>query len=892
MSELLTAVHEGRLDDIPALLTPLGKAERRAALAELKELRKESRTWPWGERTRTRKAILIAGAGCHGGAAGCATWIGAREMRDWVHSPYPRLLGVLADRDSAWLADLARRLSARSIESDAEFRLVAELVRMAGCPLPVSDGLVRGWSERVNQTRWGHRRSRPLVDVLRDEPHLAELVPHLLEMPEVPTQVTWTNTQDPTDDWPASLAVLTKEGLLDRDPLVDRCVTRLLRGGKPSDLRFCLRLLRGLEPTAAEERARITDWLAMASDGTSAVAGHAQSVLTRLDAEGAVSVRQWAEVSGPVLFRSEKKLVRAQLVLLGKVLRRAPEAADVLLPLVAEVFGHPDIAVQEQALKLVARHLFSTAPAVREEVADLAAQLGPVHQPAARAVFGGTRTGGAPVDAYEETLPSAPVARRMGPAVSGAAELVEEYVSLVRTRAGEVTAFERVLDGLIRCAHDDRKGLDDALPTALAGQWWADPAIQLSQEEIDRRFSRNHDGLQVVVAAFLGRVSAAAIDEGRSRWTATGSCCHAALEGVLYARLWEAAAAIRKNDLPFLLATPTWHTGSLDPAELVERLTVYRDRGLAPGPADFGQALLRVRRTGEGRAADAAAALGTREGDRLAAWIRADEPVAPVLRRPVEVEPRSERGWLQRSVVSTRRLLLATRERLVIQQEFPRTFHWLGRPHSPRQQRCYHWGDRSPQWIATLPEDADTLAAWLLPSLTDVEEQRGMAWPLPDLAESEGPSGHAVHLALAYGLGARFAEDRLSAVDALLVLAARGRLDAELLSGQLGDLIERDLVKPARLADSARTAASTGACRTVLSVLVPVLPTLLGREKAPRGLSDLLAVAAECVERSGPPKTGPIPGLAATAARGGSTQLVRQAARLEAACGEGEDAAP
>ncbi|MGW1228928.1 DUF7824 domain-containing protein [Streptomyces sp. NPDC002530] len=892
MSELLTAVNEGRLDDIPALLASLDKAERRSALAELKQLRTQARTWTWGERTRTRKAILIAGAGCHGGAAGCATWIGARDMREWVHSPYPRLLGVLADRDPDWLADLARRLSARSIESDAEFRLVAELVRMAGCPLPVSDGLVRGWSERVNATRWGHRRSRPLVDVLRDEPHLPELVPHLLEMPEVPTQVTWTNTHDPTDDWPASLAVLTKDGLLDRGPLLDRCVTRLLRGGKPADQRFCLRLLQGLEPTAEEERARISDWIAMASDGTSAVASHAQSVLTRLDAMGAVSVRQWAEVSGPVLFRPEKKLVRAQLVQLGKVLRRAPEAADELLPLVAEVFGHPDIALQEQSLKLVARRLSATKPAVREDIRDLAAQLGPVHQPAARALFGETRAETPPADAYEEILPSAPVARRLGPPVSGAAELVEEYVALSRTGAGEVTAFERVLDGLIRCAHDDRKSLSEALPTALAGHWWADPAIQLSQAETDRRFSRNHDGVQIVVAAFLGRVSDTAIDDGRSRWTATGSCCHAALDGVLYARLWEAAAAIRKSELPFLLATPTWHTGSLDPAELVERLTVYRDRGLTPGPADFGQALLRVRRTGEARAADAAAALGTREGDRLAAWIRADAPVAPVLRRAVEVEPRQERSWLQRSVVGTRRLLLATKERLVIQQEFPRTFHWLGRPHSPRQQRCYHWGDRSPHWIATLPEDADTLAAWLLPSLTDVEEQRGMAWPLPDLIETEGPAGRAVHLALAYGLGARFAEDRLSAVDALLVLAARGRLDAELLSGQLGDLIERESVKPARLADSARTAALTGACRTVLSVLVPVLPALLGREKAPRGLSDLLAVAAECAERSGPPQTGRIPGLAATAARGGSTQLVRQAARLEAACGEGAAASP
>ncbi|MEU2023854.1 hypothetical protein ABZ565_17130 [Streptomyces sp. NPDC016469] len=64
---------------------------------------------------------------------------------------------------------------------------------------------------------------------------------------------------------------------------------------------------------------------------------------------------------------------------------------------------------------------------------------------------------------------------------------------------------------------------------------------------------------------------------------------------------------------------------------------------------------------------------------------------------------------------------------------------------------------------------------------------------------------------------------------------------------------------------------------------MPVLPALLARERAPRGLSDLLAVAAECAEHSGPPKTGPVPGLAETAARGGTCQLARQAIRLETA---------
>ncbi|MFJ2093073.1 DUF6493 family protein [Streptomyces sp. NPDC087901] len=883
MKELITAVRDGRLDDIPALLTPLDRAERRLVLTELKVMRKEMRSWPWGERTRARKAVLVAGAGCHAGAAGCATWIGAREQREWVRSPYPWVLEVLVGRDPAWLADLARRLTARTVESEAEYQLVLELVRMAGCPLPVSDGLVRGWAERVAGSRWQQRPPRPLIDILRAEPHLGVLAPHLLDMPELPPPVTWAATQDPAEHWPTALTVLSAEGLLDRSTLLDRCVTRLVRGGKTVDMRFCLQVLRGLELTDREEAARVTDWAAMAADGPSPVAGHAQEALTRLDGHGELSIDRLADVSGSVLFRTEKKLVRSQLVLLGRVLRRVPSSAEELLPVVAEAFVHPDIGIQERALKLVARHLPATAPDVRKDLAGMASQLGAVHRSAARAVFGELLVDGPAVDAYEEVLPPVPVPRRLDPAPADTAELIEEVVALVRSRSREVTAFERALDGLIRCAHNARADLADALRAALAGQWWTEPG---PQADIDRRFLRNHDGLQVVAASLLGRVSEKTVGDGRARWTTSDTCCHAALDGVLYARLWEAATVIRTGELPFLLATPTWHTGALDPTDLVERLLTYQKLGLTPGPADFGQALLRVRRTDGAEAAARAASLGTAEGDRLAAWIRADEPVAPVLRRHVETESPEPQGWFPRPARSTPRVLPATNGHPVIQQEFPRSFHWLGRPHSPRRQQCSHWGDTSPQWIATLPADGETLAAWLLPFLTCEEDQRGVAWPLPALAETDGPAEGAIHLALAYGLGARYPEDRLSAVDALLILAARGRLDANLLGGELSVLIDRELMKPSRLAAAARTAAATGAYQTVLSVLVPVLTALLAREQAPRGLSDLLGVAAECAEQCGSPQTGGIAGLAATAARGGSTQLVRQAARLEAACRE------
>ncbi|WP_328899090.1 DUF6493 family protein [Streptomyces sp. NBC_00441] len=882
MTTLLDAVREGRMDDIRPLLAPLDRGGRKAALEELKALRKEARSWRWGERTRVRKAILVAGAGCHTGAAGCATWLGARDMRDWVHSPYPWVLEVLGDREPDWLADVARRLAARAVESDAEYRLVEELARRAGCPLPVSDGMVRTWAERVNSSRWQGGAEKPLIDVLRADTRLNVLVPHLLTMPELPPVVAWVDSHSPAGSWPAALTALVAEGLLDRAALLDSCAARLLRGGKPTDLRFCLLVVRGLGPTSGEEAARVADWMAMAADGPSPVAGHAQEVLARLDAQGALSVRQLAEVSGAVLFRTEKKLVRAQLIHLGKVLRRDPSAAEELLPVIADAFGHPDTDAQERALKLAARALPAVSPEAREEAARMASLLAPVHREAARAVFGELLEEAPGIAAYEEILPPPPAPRPLGPPAASVAELTEEVTAaLLRSDQEDVTAFERALDGLVRHARTGREELVAALESALAGQWWA----KIPRDDADRRMLRGRDGLHLVVASLLGRISRRAVHDGQTRGTATGTCSHAALDAIVHARLWEAAAGIRTGRLPYLLATPTWHTGAIDASELVERLSGYQALDVRAGAVDFAQALLRVRRTGEEEAAERAAALGTAEGDRLAAWLLADEPVATVLPRQVEAEVPVARDWLRQTVTTVRRVLLSTDGNRLVQQKFPRSFHWLGSQHAPLNDRCHHWVVESPHWTAILPEDGETLAAWLLPTVASgVEEQRGTTWLLPALAETGGPAAGAVHLALAYGLGARDAEDRLAAVDALLVLAARDRLDAGLLGGELATLLQRESVKPNRLADAARTAAGTGAYGTVLSFLVPVLPALLARERAPRGLSDLLAVAAECAERSGPPRTGPVPGLAETAARGGTTQLVRQAIRLETAC--------
>ncbi|MFD3376954.1 MULTISPECIES: DUF6493 family protein [unclassified Streptomyces] len=873
---LLGAVRAGRMGEAAGLLDGMTDAERRACLPALKDLRKELRAAPWDAASRKAyPALHAAGAACHTGAAGTATWLTAADLR-WSQASPGVLLHVLGDRERDWLGDVVHRLAERPPLAQVPYELMSGLVRLAGCPVPTTETYVVGWIEQVGSL-W--QRGDTILQRLRQDPYTAELVAAVFGIADIGSRLDWLFGDGP-DSWFSAIAQLTRESALDRKDTVDACVARLLRGGVPSDCRVFLRLLTALELTRDEERERTADWLALASDAVSTVASHAQSVLGSLALDGELTPRQLAEMSGGVLFRPEKKLVRAQLVLLGKALRRDPSSAAELLPAVAQAFGHEDTDVQERALKLVERHLDAAAPKVRCEVADAAEELSPGLRLRATETLG-LKGADRVQEPYVELLPPAPEPVRVPPAPDSAVELAEEVGALLASD-DDMAAFERTLDGLVRHGYRDREGLAEALKPVVARSWWADADPQYTS--VDKYFRADPHGLDVVLAALLGQVSTATLHEAVQHGPTRAPCMHNALAAACNARLWEAAHRLRTDPLPFLLATPTWGSGLLEPDELVARLDEYRRLGARPGEADFAQALLRVRRDDRvvtAAAAEQAATLGTAEGARLARWLTADGPSLP--------------GSSRRT--SGVRILVELGELGGLQGEFPQAFRWLGRPMGVRETRtyCAHYWDPSERhhWLAVVPGQRELVAARLLHELSTVavEGSRGDASVLPLLAEAPGEAGEAVHLGVAYGLGARHPEDRLSAVDALLVLAAQGQLDAGRLGADLGQLMHRGAVKPLRLAESVRTAATTGAYATVWEILRAALPVLLadlatdGAAASARGFGELLAVAAECAERTG--ARGDMAHLAQAADRRGSSRLVSQARRLRATLDHG-----
>ncbi|KJY44985.1 hypothetical protein VR46_17335, partial [Streptomyces sp. NRRL S-444] len=194
MNPILEAVREGRTDLIPGLLKPLTPPERRELLARLADLRREIRGWDWNhwqERDRIRSGLLVAGVGCHTGAAAAASWIGAPDLRDGEPLPTGLLLGLLADRDPGWLGDLAHRLADRPATAEADYPLIRELVRLAGCPVPTTDAFVHGWVRSIFTMDRARSTHSPLSVVLRQDPYARELVPQLFVTAESPEALHW-----------------------------------------------------------------------------------------------------------------------------------------------------------------------------------------------------------------------------------------------------------------------------------------------------------------------------------------------------------------------------------------------------------------------------------------------------------------------------------------------------------------------------------------------------------------------------------------------------------------------------------------------------------------------------------------------------------------------------
>ncbi|MBW5486225.1 DUF7824 domain-containing protein [Streptomyces bambusae] len=469
----------------------------------------------------------------------------------------------------------------------------------------------------------------------------------------------------------------------------------------------------------------------------------------------------------------------------------------------------------------------------------------------------------------------------------------------IRGDGGSVMAYEALLDGVVRWSARDRAALAAAL-LPVTERWTG----------AHRPRTRAAERLLAVVRSAVGPVGTGTAEPAEQEpargWLET--CQHEAVSLVVGERIQEICAWLRRGEtVPMLLAMPSRPSGAVEPRDLVMRLTEYEQAGARPGPADLGQALLRC---GGGPADEevvgAAAELTLPEAPRVVAWLRRGGLPQPEW--TVEREPGAPQAPSRRYGARVGRRILVGTQTLEGRGDFPRTYWPLFRRFEPLIG-CNHilLGHREQHAAAALPWHPEIVAARLLTEVAAAADRNGASGSpefLPALARSEGPAGPAVHLGVAYGLGAGPDADRDAAVEALLALAAQGRLDGAFLGGELARLVLLGTLKLPTVTASLRlaagatggmtggvaggatagaTAGATGGAEAVWPVLASALPELLAAVDSgllTRLHPPLLALAADCARDCG--ARGTVAGVDVLAGRPGSSQSVREARRLRA----------
>lgn len=882
--------------------------------------------------------LYLAGILCSGDPAETLDWLTSPVLRDaaWQepdgtwHEPQMRrilLTLLLEHRDRDWQRDLAGRL-ARWLPPGGDprrWQLVDGLTAWAGATPTASDGYVIGWARhgsavsrkhargRLDVREWfaelGWRRPAPhyatLVDWLRAQSRLDELVPRLFEVSDIGIEFSNTESDDtplaspaPADDapaletpaldrneWPGALAILAAEGTLDRDELIDRCLAKLLRGDQPENLRGFVLLTHRLAPNVDEIAARLATYVALAARGATPSARLAQSALKDLDDAGRLGPVTIAEVSKAVLARPETSLVIAQLSWIDAAVLRDRAAAPALLRALACAFSHPVVTVQERALRLVMRHLRHLTVKEIAELHEAARELDASLRDEALRVLGGdvdgmlsaAQTPATLLPTYHPPAPPEPL--------GSVTDLVElfELILADPSASADTRTVESILDTAVAEYERDAQNLADALEP-LAVRFPPKDFASWDQREVG-------GALRCLLYALLGQDqrTIAVMNElyaDSSPPTAIATATAAPDRAVLY-RVFELIDNLGRVRIPCVLSTPTRGCGAIDPDVLRLRLERYERTGAAPLPCDLEQALLRIPIEEAQEILASSPLLATSAGKELSTLFAWGEGALPyfdrfVIRRAESAQSVHARTRLPRIAprFSPFHELIAAPDRP------PSPITVLSNLPDPDDVRLFASAESGTQtqnalalWPSLLPFHPEIVAAHAIPTLYQQakDTDRGRNALLPLLATTAGQPGAVTHLALAYGLAAARTQNRAAAVDAMVTLAARRLLDARALGALCGELWAGEMVKPDRLLFAFDAAAHAGARREVFAVVAGTL-IALAPQPAVKGLADLLVLGADCARAADVHED--VPEVTALAALDKPTRVVVEARRL------------
>lgn len=320
--KLKDALDRRETEDVAVCLLAATEPERKAAFTELVTYIKGGVSgWWWDSR---EIAVLgLAVLGCAPTAKRAVTVLNRASLR-WQRSAIPtsRAVEVLLYRAVPWLPELATGLAERLDRnaSASDWVFVDAIVRAAGLTPPLTEGFTAGWIAWV--------RTQPDLDAaLAVGSYAHYLLPMLFEHERIGRVMDFGQ---PRKEFIAALARLGRTEASVRALLLDGCLARLMRGGRPGDLRAYVSLHDELAPSPGEIADRCSDYAGLARADSAIVAATAQRGLRAADEAGLLDAGTLLDVATAALGRREKSIVKAQGTWLRQAAKRHPELLALL----------------------------------------------------------------------------------------------------------------------------------------------------------------------------------------------------------------------------------------------------------------------------------------------------------------------------------------------------------------------------------------------------------------------------------------------------------------------------------------------------------------------------------------------------------------------------------
>lgn len=866
--QLATVIATQNAERVADLLRGVTEKERRASNKTIQDRVKSLRNYA-GEHS----ALGIAALGLAQSATQAATVV----MHINVSKVAPLACEVLAERRPRWLEDFSRRILLPGPALNGGWRLARALIRAGHVPKPDIPQYITFLPHALGGT-FGN--DPPLHQAFLDDPALLDdeifrlftvegAGPSLKVVDGYIEDVRWHSFRSqppPTAErsprtWRVTLKRLCDEGHLDRGRLLDACLGAFLADFPASQLTWYAGFHAELAPGQDEVAARYGTYLRLLAADSGSVVGLAQRALTPLATAGPLSPHgphgplDAAELIGasrPVLSRTEKKYVLAQLRLLAAIADGNPELGPQACQAAALALAHSRADVAEAALRFVERHMDRLDDAAWQRIAVAARHVPASLRETAEKLLGLSGDQPGPDAAAPVPAPAGSAAAR----VSGPHELAETAAALIE-RPWEPPLVEQLLDGLARFC-GDYDAFTAALAPVAARVMGHDEAPQLRTLSWllhpNRPAAKQRDDFRRGYGAPLDPFW----DNRRSVGTSPGGLLGVRLHEV-YSRFWHGEPAR-------LLAFPDFASGQVDPDRVIAELTRLEAEGRQPWPADFLQAVLRLPRRSEPSARDAAARLRSPAGRQLAIALDAGGVA----------DPRPTISWAGTESTVT---LTATPEAARWGEHVERIWE-LPNPAATIGDAWYHELSQLRVWAWALPSHREVVVAHALPILTAILNPWRIRGPIGEfisaLPDLDGPVGPATNLALCCALAAQHPENRAAGAEALVGFARTGSLDAQALGETLATLSCDGSLMLGRICDGLRVVADSGADALVWDAARAALPALLASQA--RHTHRLLAVAADSAARLG--ARDPVQGLDAISAASGSSRLTVEARRL------------